>query len=106
MAKLLIAIVHQADAEFVADGLRAGGHRFTRIPTVGGFLGEPNATFVLALEDDAVRAVEEVFETAAHGREVEIPLVLLERLADWQARTVTHGGATILVSDLERIVRI
>jgi hypothetical protein len=32
--------------------------------------------------------------------------VLLERLADWQARTVSHGGATILVADLEQIIRI
>jgi uncharacterized protein YaaQ len=106
MAKLLIAIVHQADAELVADGLRTGGHRFTRIPTVGGFLGEPNATFMLAVEDDALGRVQEVFEDAAHGRELDVPLVLLERLQDWQARTVTHGGATILVADLERIVRI
>jgi uncharacterized protein YaaQ len=106
MAKLLIAIVHQADADLVADGLRAGGHRFTRVPTIGGFLGEPNATFLLAVEDDTLPAVQEVFEDAAHGRELDVPLVLLERLADWQERTVSHGGATILVADLEQIIRI
>jgi uncharacterized protein YaaQ len=106
MAKLLIAIVHQADADLVADGLRAGGHRFTRVPTIGGFLGEPNATFMLAVEDVDLPGVYSVFEDAAHGREIDVPLVLLERLADWQARTVSHGGATILVSDLEAIVRI
>jgi hypothetical protein len=41
-----------------------------------------------------------------HARDVEVPLVLTERLADWQARTVAHGGATILVADLDRIIRI
>lgn len=106
VAKLLIAIVHRADADLVADRLRGDGHRFTRIPTVGGFLGEENATFMLAAEDERVDAIVEVFEDAAHGRELEVPLVLLERLADWQARTVSHGGATILVADLERIIRI
>ena len=106
MSKLLVAIVHRADADLVADGLRAAGHRFTRIPTVGGFLGEENATFLLAAEDELVASVVEVFEDAAHGRELDIPLVLLERLKDWQARTVSHGGATILVADLEAIVRI
>jgi uncharacterized protein YaaQ len=106
MAKLLIAIVHQADADLVADGLRAGGHRFTQVPTIGGFLGEPNATFMLAVEDGDLQLVQQVFEDAAHGREIDVPLVLLERLKDWQARTVSHGGATILVADLERIVRI
>jgi uncharacterized protein YaaQ len=106
VAKLLIAIVHRADADLVADRLRADGHRFTRIPTVGGFLGEENATFMLAAEDELVAPIVEVFEDAAHGRELDVPLVLLERLADWQARTVSHGGATILVADLERIIRI
>lgn len=106
MAKLLIAFVHQADADLVADGLRAGGHRFTIVPTIGGFLGESNATFVLAVEEATLPAIEAVFEDAAHGRELDIPLVLLERLQDWQARTVSHGGATILVADLERIIRI
>jgi uncharacterized protein YaaQ len=106
VAKLLIAIVHRADADVVADGLRAAGHRFTRIPTVGGFLGEENATFLLAVEDATVTEVVEVFEDAAHGRELDVPLVLLDRLADWQARTVSHGGATILVADLEGIIRL
>jgi uncharacterized protein YaaQ len=106
MAKLLIAIVHQADADLVADGLRAGGHRFTHVPTIGGFLGEPNATFMLAVEDAELASVRAVFEDAAHGREIDVPLVLLERLEDWQSRTVSHGGATILVADLEAIVRI
>jgi uncharacterized protein YaaQ len=106
MAKLLLAIVHHADAESVADALRSSGHRFTQIPTVGGFLGEPNATFVLAAEDGEVDDVLGVFESAAHGREVDVPLVLLDRLRDWEDRTVSHGGATVLVADLERIVRV
>jgi uncharacterized protein YaaQ len=106
MAKLLLAVVHQADSEPVADALRAGHYRFTRIPTVGGFLGESNATFALAVEDDAVEDVLGVFEAAAHSREVEVPLVLLDRLRDWQDATVSHAGATVLIADLERIVRV
>jgi len=106
VAKLLIAIVHRADADLVADSLRSDGHRFTRIPTVGGFLGEENATFMLAVEEEGVASVLGIFEDAAHGRELDVPLVLLERLKDWQARTVSHGGATILVANLEDIIRI
>lgn|SRR5512143_487481 len=106
MAKLLIAILHQDDAEPVADALRRAGHRFTRVPTVGGFLDAPNATFLLAAEDDAVDDVLSTVETACQPREIEIPLVLLDRLADWEERTVAHGGATVLVTDLERIVRL
>lgn len=106
MSKLIIAIVHEDDATAVTDGLRAAGHRFTQLPSVGGFLGSDNRTFVLGVEDAAERSVIAVFEDACHARDVEVPLVLLERLADWQARTVSHGGATLLIADLARIVRI
>lgn len=106
MAKLLIAFLHHDDAEAAADALRREGHRFTRVPTVGGFLDAPNETFVLAAEDDAVEAVLSTIETACQPREIEVPLVLLDRLSDWEERTVAHGGATVLVADLERIVHL
>jgi uncharacterized protein YaaQ len=106
MPKLLIAIVHHDDAEAVDETLRADGHRFTRIPTVGGFLGEPNETLLLAVDDDRVEAVIADLDRACSPREIEIPLVLLEHLRDWEARTVEHGGATVLIADLDRIVRL
>jgi uncharacterized protein YaaQ len=106
MPKLLIAVVHHDDADSVADALRDEGLRFTRVPTVGGFLGEPNATYVLAVEEDQVEEALRTIESGCEARDVEVPLVLLDRLRDWDARTVAHGGATVLIADLERIVRL
>ncbi len=106
MSKLLVAFVHHDDAEPVAEALRADGHRFTLMPSVGGFLGTDNATFVFGVEDAAEAQIVAIFERVCHGREVEVPLVLTERLADWKARTVSHAGATILVTDLARVIRI
>lgn len=106
MSKLLVAVVHADDAAAAADALRRAGHRFTRLPSVGGFLDEANATFFLATDDDRVDAVLACLAEVCRPRQVEVPLVLLERLADWKARTVAHGGATVLVVDLERIVRL
>lgn len=106
MSKLLIAFVHHDDAEPLADALRGAGHRFTQLPSVGGFLGTDNATFVFGVEDAAEREIIEIFEDVCHARDVDVPLVLTERLADWQARTVSHGSATVLVADLDRIIRI
>jgi uncharacterized protein YaaQ len=106
MAKLLIAIVHHDDADAVADDLRNDGRRFTHVPTVGGFLGEPNSTFLLAVEDGDVEDVLRTIEAACQARDIEVPLVLLDRLRDWDAQTVAHGGATVLVADLDRIVRL
>jgi uncharacterized protein YaaQ len=106
MPKLLIAILHHDDADAAADALRRDGHRFTRVPTLGGFLETPNDTFVLAAEDQQVDPVLAAIEAACSPREIEVPLVLLDRLADWEQRTVAHGGATVLVTDLERIIRL
>ncbi len=106
MGKLLTAVVHHADTEPIVEGLRSAGYRFTMVPSIGGFLGEPNTTFILAVDDDEVDEVVAVFERRAHAREVEVPLVLLERLSDWEARTVSHGGAMIVVSEVSRIVRL
>ncbi len=101
--KLLTAFVQETDALAVSEDLRAHGHRFTRIPSVGGFLEEANETFVLAVADDQLDDVLASFERSSQAREVELPISLRERLEDWRARTVRHGGATILISDLERL---
>ena len=53
MSKLLIAFVHRDDAEPIVEALRAEGHRFTLLPSVGGFLSTENMTFVFGVEDKA-----------------------------------------------------
>ncbi len=104
--KMLFAIVQPSDADRAADRLRATSHRFTRIGSTGGFLETPNATLMLALEDDAVPEVVEIFRDTCSGREVEVPLVLTERLRDWQDRVVHYAGATIVIVDVAEMIRI
>ncbi len=104
--KLLIAIVQESDADRVAHALRDAAHRFTRLSSTGGFLETPNVTLVLAVEDRAVPAVLDLFRANCSPREVELPLVLYERLSDWQDRMVNYAGATILVADLAEMIRI
>ena len=106
MSKLLVAFVHRDDADAVKNALRSAGHRFTLMPSIGGFLGSENATFVLGAQDQVEAEIVEIFERTCRDREVEVPLVLMERLQDWQATSVAHGGATILIADLARIVQI
>jgi uncharacterized protein YaaQ len=103
--KLVISVVHQEDAESVAEALRTAGHRFTRLPSFGGFLNQPNQTFLVAVDTETLDPLIALIASSTQTREVEVPLVLHERLAEWQASTVRHGGATSLVVDLERIVR-
>jgi len=104
--KLLFAIVQASDADGAAARLRADGHRFTRLGSTGGFLETSNATMILAVEDETVPAVVEAFRDTCSGREIEVPLVLTERLRDWQDRVVHYAGATIMVLDLAELIRI
>lgn len=104
--KLLIAIVQESDADRAAQELRDAGIRFTRVSSTGGFLETPNVTLVLAVDDDAVPVVVDLFRDSCSAREVELPLVLYERLRDWQDRVVSYAGATILVTDLADVIRI
>lgn len=106
MSRLLVGIVHRDDAGPVAEALRDAGHRFTHLLSQGGFLGEENATFVLGLDDADEPEVLAILERVCRRRDVDVPLVLLERFSDWKAETVIHGGATVLIVDLARIVRI
>jgi uncharacterized protein YaaQ len=104
--RLLVAIVHHDDADRVSDALREAGLRSTRIPSFGGFLGEPNETYLIAVERERVSVALDALASVSQTRQVDVPLVLLGRLSDWKAKSVSYGGATVLIVDLEGIVRL
>ena len=105
MSELLIAVVREGNVSEVLDALVQAGHRATAFQTLGGFLREENRTVMLAVEEEQRQQVIEIFARICHGEEVEVPLVVIGRLADWRASTVHHGGATIFIVPLADIVR-
>ncbi len=106
MSLLLVAIVHDTDADRVVDALRRAGRSSTRVPSFGGFLGTANTTLLIGAEEQDEQAIVDIFRRESSGREVEAPLVMLERLRDASPRMVNYGGATIFVVDLRRVIRI
>ena len=106
MSKLLVAVVHELDADQVISALEEAGHRVTRIPSTGGYLRMDNSTLLMGVEDEAVSAVLAILERECSSREIELPLVLAGRLKDTLPHMIRHGGATVFVADLEGIVRI
>lgn len=104
--KLLVAIVQVDDAERLTEALRREGHRFTRIVSAGGFLETPNVTLFMAVREETLTSVVELFRANCAVRDVELPLVLTERLQDWQERVVQYAGATILVVSLDDLIRL
>jgi uncharacterized protein YaaQ len=107
MTRLLVAIVHQLDADRLVDLFRRTGHRVTRIDSVGGFLGVDNVTLLVGVESEAEEeAVLDLIEAETSAREMEVPAVVLGRLADELPTRVRYGGATVFVIDLARSVRL
>ena len=106
MSKLLVAVVHEHDADQVISALEEADYRVTRIPSTGGFLRMNNSTLLMGVEDEAVSGVLAVLERECSSREIELPLVLAGRLKDTLPNVIRHGGATVFISDLEGIVRI
>lgn len=106
MQKLLIVILHQQDAEQVVTALEDAGHRLTQIPSIGGFLRLENVTLLLALEEAAVDSAVAVIERYCSSRDLELPLVVRGRLKDELPGLIRHGGATIMVADLDRLQQV
>jgi uncharacterized protein YaaQ len=106
VAKLVLAILHQLDAENVVTALEEAGHRLTRISSTGGFLGIENVTLLMAVDDDKVDDVTAVIERYTSGREMELPLFVQGRLKDELPRLVRYGGATILIANLESVRQV
>ncbi|MEX1171622.1 MAG: cyclic-di-AMP receptor [Chloroflexota bacterium] len=104
MSKLLVAIVHELDADKVITALEVDGHRVTQLRSSGGYLRTDNSTLVLGVED-AVAAVLAILERECSSRDIELPPVVVGRLEDLPAM-VRHGGATVFLADLEAILRI
>lgn len=106
MSKLMVAVVHDLDADQVIAALEDEGHRVTRVRSSGGYLGIENSTLLLGVEGEAMPAVLAILERECSSRDIELPLVLAGHLKEHLPRIVRHGGATVFIADLEATVRI
>ena len=59
---LVLAIMQHEDADTVAGGLLAAGHRLTRLNTAGGFLRRGNVTLLTGVEADRVDDVLRIIQ--------------------------------------------
>ena len=91
--KLVCAIVGDADANKIIQGLVAAGYPGpTRINTVGGFLRRGNATLLLGTDDDRAEGAIDIIRSTVEARPApEDPAM---------------RRATIFVLDASRFIRI
>jgi uncharacterized protein YaaQ len=106
MSKLLVAVVHDLDADQVITALERAGHRVTWLRSTGGFLRIDNTTLLIGIEDEAMPDVMAILERECSSRDIELPLIVAGRLKDELPQVVRHGGATVFVLEVAGIERI
>lgn len=99
--KLIIAIVNNDDSHFVNTGLTSSGFHVTKISSTGGFLMNGNSTFLMGIEDDKVDTALEVIRSHSHKRMQNVPTTI----PGATEASISVGGATVFVIDIEKALR-
>lgn len=109
--KLVIAFVHADDAGAVLSKLQRAQMPSTALESRGGFLRRGNATILSAVEDADVERVLGILRAACKPRAEQVDTAFaggaVENLGlPGPPAEVPVGGATVLVLDVGRVVKI
>lgn len=108
--KLLIAIVQDADVNFLVDALTKEGHRITKLSTTGGFLKKGNTTLLIGVEEENLDQLLEIIENNCKKRNTTTTIINPTGESSIISSTVpieiSVGGATIFVLDVEQYIRL
>ncbi len=104
--KLILAIVNSDDADVVAAALTKERFSVTSLATTGGFLKVNNTTFLIGTQEDRVELAKGIIQRHSQTRTYPYPITApfghgLEE-HDGGA-TVTVGGATVMVFNMEEM---
>jgi uncharacterized protein YaaQ len=105
---LLIAVVQDEDAPFLAKKLMDQGLRLTQLNSSGGIFGSGNVAFLLGIEDDQYDLVMATIQTTCHTRTKHINAAAVPEpfLFSFMPVEVEVGGAVIFVIPIERFIRM
>ncbi len=113
--KMIYAIVHTDDSDFVTETLNQNKFSVTKLATTGGFLRKGNTTLMIVTSDDKVDKVIGIIKKECAKREqvaVEQPYSDNGLSGGGFAGvplmpfTVEVGGATIIVVNVEQFMKV
>ena len=108
--KLLVAIVQDADVNFLMDALTENGYRVTRLSTTGGFLKKGNTTLLIGVEEEKLDEVLSIIESNCKRRNTTTTIINPSAESSLLTNTVpidiSVGGATIFILDVDQYIRI
>jgi uncharacterized protein YaaQ len=107
--KLILAVIQNEDEDALTDTMEAEGLSITRIGSSGGFMRASNVTLMMAVQDELVSHVIELFRTHCKRRTKHLhpwaPSVeARERFLG--AIPVEVGGATVFILSLDQMEKI
>ncbi|PAB58091.1 cyclic-di-AMP receptor [Anaeromicrobium sediminis] len=104
--KLIIAIVHDEDAQGVVEKLTENGYGVTKLASTGGFLRAGNTTIFVGVEKEKVDKVIDIIKDMCKSRKeiatAPTPIMGNAGLLATYPVEVKVGGATIFVIDVDR----
>ncbi len=107
--KLVIAIINNDDRAAVMDELTNAGYSVTKLSSSGGFLRAGNTTLLIGVDDEKVEALISLIGSQSKRREQMVSAVAPqygEGFISPVPVSVTVGGATIFVLDVEQFRRL
>lgn len=109
--KLIYAIVRNDNEDDVSDALMKEHFFVTRLVSSGGFLRKGNTTLMIATEEEKVQQVIDIIKQSCGKQQkitVNMPYVSGTAMVNYSTMpmSVTIGGATIMVVDLEHFEKI
>lgn len=108
--KLLIAIVQDADVNFLMDALTENGYRVTRLSTTGGFLKKGNTTLLIGVDEQKLDEVLSIIESNCKKRNTTTTIINPSAESSLLTNTVpidiSVGGATIFILDVDQYIRL
>ena len=106
--KLIFAIVNSDDSSAVSAAMTRGGYFVTKLASTGGFLMSGNTTFLICTEEEKIDQAISIIGEHSRKRKQLVSSSVNFGLNTYTALPVevTVGGATIIVTDVERFEKI
>jgi len=102
--KLIYAIVNSDDTYGVSNALITDGFYVTKLASTGGFLKSGNTTFLIATEDENVDRAIQIIKDKSKKRNEFVPSAMDKEVS--LPVEVSVGGATIIVTDIDRFEKV
>lgn len=107
--KLVIAIIHDEDAQKLMEALTSSGFMATKLASTGGLLKTGNTTLLIGVSEDQVTSVTDIIQKECRT-EKQMTLInppipsSIEGSMPYPVE-ITVGGATVFVVDVEQYLK-